>query len=242
MALSEIDSFVHKFKNLLNLEKDASLTLKSEAGRATVILSVELGHVFSAPVFYHRPPRNPPSRQRRHDRRAAARHSEEEASKEDAQVEEKDDCVEPLTEKAKEPIEEESTAENVRLKPCDNLMIIPDEVCPNEDYEIAHVEKSICSVQVQVWSYLQKWKWKEDGVSSILIKKKIILTLWGLKQSDMLVKTYLIVIRDDVALIFEGSRPSQYSGASLSSHNKMKTSTSYFIKAELIIIMFENKT
>ena len=40
----------------------------------------------------------------------------------------------------------------------------------------------------------------------------------------MLVKTYLIVIRDDVALLI-----------------KMKTSTFYFIKAEFTIIMFENK-
>ena len=36
MALLEIDSFVLKFKNLLHLEKDARLTLKSEAGRAVV--------------------------------------------------------------------------------------------------------------------------------------------------------------------------------------------------------------
>ena len=57
MALLEIDSFVLKFKNLLHLEKDASLTKKSEAGRAVVTLSVELGHVLSAPLHFKRKPR-----------------------------------------------------------------------------------------------------------------------------------------------------------------------------------------
>jgi hypothetical protein len=116
--------------------------------RFPVILSVELGHVFCTPVIYPRPPRNSPSRQRRQDRRAAARHSAEEASKEDAHVEEKEDFAEPLTEKVKEPIEEGSSAEQVTSKPCENSMIIPDEVCHNEDYEIAPVAISICSVEL----------------------------------------------------------------------------------------------
>jgi hypothetical protein len=34
MALSELNSFFFKFKNLLLAEENATLTLKSEAGRA----------------------------------------------------------------------------------------------------------------------------------------------------------------------------------------------------------------
>ena len=81
MALSEIDSFVLKFKNLLYSEKDATLTLKSEAGRAVVTLCVELGHVHSAPEHGHLGPGpgNGPARQRRRARRAAARQSVKEA-------------------------------------------------------------------------------------------------------------------------------------------------------------------
>ena len=81
MAMSEIDSFVLKFKNLLHSEKDSTLTIKSEAGRAVLHLSVELGHVLSNPLQHQRHPKNSPSRQRRRERRAAARNSEEETSK-----------------------------------------------------------------------------------------------------------------------------------------------------------------
>ena len=56
-----------KFKNLLHLELDATLSLKSEAGIAVVTLSVKPGHIHSAPVqgHPHRYARNCPSRQRR---------------------------------------------------------------------------------------------------------------------------------------------------------------------------------
>ena len=44
MVTWELDSFFVKFKNLLRAEKDATITFKSEAGRASVSLSVNLGH------------------------------------------------------------------------------------------------------------------------------------------------------------------------------------------------------
>jgi hypothetical protein len=99
MALSEIDSFVFKFKNLLHLEKDASLTMKSEAGRAVVTLSVELGHVLSAPLHFKRKPRNSPSKQRRREKRAAARQSEKDTGNEASEKMQN----EPLTENVKLP-------------------------------------------------------------------------------------------------------------------------------------------
>ena len=80
MTMAEIDSFVSKFKNLLHCEKNDSLSLKTEAGRVHVVLSVELEHHdVSAPVPGFRPymTRNSPSRQRRRAKRAAKRHSGE---------------------------------------------------------------------------------------------------------------------------------------------------------------------
>ena len=73
MVQSELDSFYVKFKNLLRGEKDATLVLKSEAGKAVITLSVDLGHVLSEPGLQQHHPRNGPSRQRRRERRAAAR-------------------------------------------------------------------------------------------------------------------------------------------------------------------------
>ena len=74
MAPSELDSFYFKFKNLLFAEKNATLTIKSEAGRAQATLSVDLGHVLPEPGP-HQPHavRNSNSRSRRRERRAEAR-------------------------------------------------------------------------------------------------------------------------------------------------------------------------
>ena len=74
MAQQELDSFFVKFKCLLQLEKDATLTLKSEAGRAFVTLSLDLGHVRSEQDLPLRGgPRNGPARIRRREKRKAAR-------------------------------------------------------------------------------------------------------------------------------------------------------------------------
>ena len=49
MSVSELDTFNFKFKNLLLAEKNATLSLKSDAGRAQVTLSVNLGHLLLEP-------------------------------------------------------------------------------------------------------------------------------------------------------------------------------------------------
>ena len=72
MAVQDLDSFYFKFKNLLFAEKDATLTLKSEAGRVQVSLSVDLGHVLPEEPLHlpHLHCTNGPSTQRRRARRA----------------------------------------------------------------------------------------------------------------------------------------------------------------------------
>ena len=73
MVHLELDSFYVKFKHLLRAEQNATLTLKSEAGRAIVTLSLDLGHVLSEQDLPPRGPRNGPARIRRREKRAAAR-------------------------------------------------------------------------------------------------------------------------------------------------------------------------
>ena len=72
MAAHELDSFYFKFKNHLLSEKDATLTVKSEAGRIYVSVSVDLGHVLSeqGPPRRHNHRRNGPSQQRLRERGA----------------------------------------------------------------------------------------------------------------------------------------------------------------------------
>ena len=117
MAQRELDSFYVKFKNLLREEKDATLTLKSEAGRAFVTLSLDLGHVFSGQDLFPRSggPRNGPARIRRREKRAAAR--AELATEETSDNVESTATVEE-TETFNKPAAEEAT---VKVKSTDNV-------------------------------------------------------------------------------------------------------------------------
>ena len=46
MVQSEIDNFFVKFKNFLHSGSDATLTVRSEAGKASLTLLLYVGHVF----------------------------------------------------------------------------------------------------------------------------------------------------------------------------------------------------
>ena len=170
MALSEIDSFLFKFKNLLYLEKDATMTLKSEAGKVTVCLSVELGHALSSP---RRTPRNGPSRQRRMERRAAARVSAKETLTQNTAASSADSMAGKLEDPSvEEPqVEHNATAEEVVENLCNKPIIqVDDEVCPDAEYEdekgIAVAETSVCSVQLFPKRYTLD---KLEGFSSDLV-------------------------------------------------------------------------
>ena len=73
VAMSEIDSFFIKFKQLVYSGKNAHLDVKSEAGKAIVHLTVEV----DVQHQHRAQPRNGPARQRRRERRAAAREAAE---------------------------------------------------------------------------------------------------------------------------------------------------------------------
>ena len=80
MARAEIDSFILKFKRLLLSGRDATLVIKSNAGKAEVSLKVVLGDLPPPPdQQHHQQSRNGPSRQRRRIRRDEARKAEAEA-------------------------------------------------------------------------------------------------------------------------------------------------------------------
>ena len=162
MVQSELDSFYVKFKHLLRAEKDATLTIKSEAGRAVIVLSVDLGHVLSEPGHQSHQSRNGPARQRRREKRAAAREQQVAAEK-----------AETLAEEAEEELEGSETAEKVEekdvsksndtveetVRPCDPVekteetkevtaeeaMVLveepEDELCPDDLYAKHGIEK-----------------------------------------------------------------------------------------------------
>ena len=151
------------FKNLLFAEKDATLTLKSEAGRAFITLSLDLGHVLSGED--HLPPRgyrNGPARQRRREKRAAAhleKHAAESAESKDVESTEtvkKPTIVE--TPDAEEAVETTTavqarsdlnngniTTEKVDKKDTD----VEDVFCPNKIYEKPNEVKMMTTMGTQ---------------------------------------------------------------------------------------------
>ena len=111
MTVSELDTFYFKFKNLVLAEKNATLTLKSEAGRTDVTLSVDLGHLLAdaGPQQPHHG-RNGPARRRWRERRAAARCQEAVEASKCAEKAETDDAIKG-TEVTEEVIEGEQNEE-----------------------------------------------------------------------------------------------------------------------------------
>ena len=73
MAQSELDNFFTKFKNLLHSGSDATLTVKSEAGKASVTLHLNPSHVVHPHDDHPHRRREGQTRQRHHLRRAASR-------------------------------------------------------------------------------------------------------------------------------------------------------------------------
>lgn len=159
MAQWELDSFYSKFKNLLCAEKNATLTLKSEAGKAFVTLSLDLGHVLSGQDLHQQDGlRNGPARQRRREKRAAAR-EEKLSATENVEAQKVD-----LTEKAEETpatdnhnAEEAAAAEKANeMNDCEKeatekveviAIDVKDELCPDETYK--NETKQFTSVETQ---------------------------------------------------------------------------------------------
>ena len=82
MAMSHLDSFIWKFKQLLHSRMNAKLEIKSEAEKAIVNLTADVEPM-------PRQSRNGPARQRRREKRAAARVAQAEEAEAALAVEER---------------------------------------------------------------------------------------------------------------------------------------------------------
>ena len=100
MTMSEIDSFFFKYKNLLIAGKSANLTLRAEAGKATITLAVEVEDLQH--VHPNNRPRDGPSRQRRREKRAKARSEEAELAGNEADPTEVNESTDKETETVSE--------------------------------------------------------------------------------------------------------------------------------------------
>ena len=171
MARAEIDSFILKFKNLLLSGRNATLLIKSNAGKAEVSLNVELGEVPPPPDQQHcRKSRNGPSRQRRRLRRAAARtasNAEEakEASDEELNTEEVIAIIND-NESNISPIEQET---------------LKDEFCSDDTFEEESDEAQVGKILVVADCQAD---WKDDYVIKLVDEK---LRLIGIKMKTIIV-------------------------------------------------------
>ena len=139
MFVTEIDSFIWKFRQLLHSGKNACLEIKSEGGKARVNLTAEV----EISLKSQHQSRNGPARQRRRDRRAveraavaadnaAAQTEEAESMKvSDVGVATKKDAVEANDMEAarvfepKDEIENETISDEESEKLCESVSIIP---------------------------------------------------------------------------------------------------------------------
>ena len=126
MAMTEIDSFIFKFKHLWKSGRSASLSIKSDAGKAQVTLHVDLDDAQLLPVQHPVRSRNGPARQRRRTRRAAEReaakasntvtiHENENPITENVQNSVGKNHIENVSEK---DTEENSSEANYKIKIC----------------------------------------------------------------------------------------------------------------------------
>lgn len=135
--MSEVDSFIGKFKYLWHSGRSASLTINSEAGKVRVTLSVEVDEAPHLPA-HHQRSRNGPAKQRRRLRREAARENAkaEEASKsvdaEKLTVVEAGSTAKSNAENALDENQEE--AEKILEADVERNMTVVDEVCRDKLY------------------------------------------------------------------------------------------------------------
>jgi hypothetical protein len=156
VAMSEIDSFFIKFKQLVYSGKNAHLDVKSEAGKAIVHLTVEV----DVQHQHRAQPRNGPARQRRREKRAAAREAAEIANhevdgsaivKEVENTETRDVSEEDNLENVEESeVSEQETRENGKAKSAEKaskpvIEEVDDEFCSNKSYQTKPESCSSCS-------------------------------------------------------------------------------------------------
>jgi hypothetical protein len=179
MAQAEIDSFILKFKNLLISGRNATLVIKSNAGKAEVSLNVELGQVLPPHVQHqHQRSRDGPSRQRRKLRRAEARAA---VSKSEEALVRIDDEAQPAahTTRASEKETDFVQTESETLK---------DEFCPDETFQkqvactpekesdAALVDKILITADCQAdWNDAYVIKLVDEKLKAIGIKMKSII-------------------------------------------------------------------
>ena len=179
MAKAEIYSFILKFKNLLISGRNATLVIKSNAGKAEVSLNVELGQVLPPHVQHqHHRSRDGPSRQRRKLRRAEARAA---ASKPEEALVIIDDEAQPAAE-ASRVIEKENDFVQTASE------TLKDEFCPDETFQkqvactsekesdAALVDKILITADCQAdWNDAYVIKLMDEKLKAIRIKMKSII-------------------------------------------------------------------
>ena len=156
MTVSELDTFYFKFKNLLLAEKDATLTIKSEEGRAQVTLFVDLGHLLPRAGQQQQPRqgRNGPARMRRRERRAEARRIA---------------AVEEVSETTEKVVESTATQTTELVEFCEEQLVGKDntaelkvtEEVADEEYDehskVIDESTDTISYEIECWDPGNKW-------------------------------------------------------------------------------------
>ena len=185
--MTEIDSFIGKFKHLWY---SGSLLINSEAGKAKVTLSVELGDAPHPPAHSQQRSRNGPARQRRRVRREVAPDND--------QAEEAEKAVKSDAEKAIDDQTNKNENLNAGKGNVEANMNVLDEVCCDDIYSkkaTAMNENSDCDIYHFEFVDFTRESEAQDVINFFEEKIKNNFETFKVDKSDQIFKIDKIVTK-----------------------------------------------
>ena len=188
MFVTELDTFVEKFKSLWRKGLEAHLDVDTQAGHAWVGLRVQLGHEPGPPLHDYPPcqerkQKQSPSRQRRRERRAVERKTAEEAKRnehvntdvvvEETTTQENVKAGEAPTVDTEQDVNKEVENSAVIAEVCETNEALNDEFCSDASFKHDDKEDTIIE-EILVVLKKKSDEDKEDLENSIDYNLKIL--------------------------------------------------------------------
>ena len=175
-------------RNLWQAGKKASLSVKSNAGKATVTLCLDLD-VPSGPghhIHHQQPKRNGPSQQRRRERRSAARSAEEAAARNVAEKASKNETL--VAEKAQLDVKETDSQSVSAEQATQQAAKVIDEFCSDKSFSENIGGGLDCELYLMKYRDSSKVNEAQDALNYIDEKLKYNFIRYKVDEADRVYK------------------------------------------------------
>ena len=165
-SYAEVNSFVGKFVNLWKSGSDATLQLETHAGQACVTLRLGLGEHPHQLHQYRK--KVSPSKQRRHERRAAARKESAENADPNSNIENDEQSSNEVKEATTKEAETKQSTENKvdEISAVEANYKVADEICDDEAYESKQASENDVELEIVEISDLLEATGKGENVEA----------------------------------------------------------------------------